>query len=97
MHNLNELRQKPLFALTLDEFLFAIEQTIRPNQVVFDTTAKDNKYVYGIAGIEKIFGCSKSTANRIKQSGKIDKAISQTGRTIVIDADLALKLAGNIK
>lgn len=97
MHNLNELRQKPLFALTLDEFLFAIEQTIRPDPVVMDTTTKGNKYVYGIAGIEKIFGCSKSTANRIKQSGKIDKAISQTGRTIVIDAEMALKLAGNIK
>lgn len=97
MHNLNELRQKPLFALTLDELLFAIEQTIRPDPVVIDTTANSNKYVYGLAGIQKIFDCSRSTANRIKQSGKINKAITQTGRTIVIDVDLALKLAGNIK
>lgn len=35
------------------------------------------KYVYGIAGIAKLFGCSIPTANRIKKSGKIDQAITQ--------------------
>ena len=34
------------------------------------------------------------TANRIKQSGKIDKAIIQIGRKIIVDAELALELAG---
>jgi hypothetical protein len=34
------------------------------------------------------------TANRIKQSGKIDKAITQIGRKIIVDAELALELAG---
>lgn len=50
------------------------------------------RLVYGIAGIAQLFNCSMTTANRIKASGKIDKAISQTGRMIAVDADLALQL-----
>ncbi|WP_288084005.1 DUF3853 family protein, partial [Xylanibacter rodentium] len=41
----------------------------------------------------EIFSCSKPTAIRIKKSGRIDKAITQVGRKIVIDTDLALQLA----
>jgi len=44
--------------------------------------------------IAKLFGCSLPTANRIKKSGKIDKAITQIGRKIIVDAELALELAG---
>ena len=49
-------------------------------------------YVYGIAGIAQLFNCSMTTANRIKASGKINRAISQCGRMITVDADLALEL-----
>ena len=52
------------------------------------------KYVYGIDGISTLFNCSIPTANRIKASGKIDKAIKQIGRKIIVDAELALELAG---
>ena len=52
------------------------------------------KYVYGIKGIADLFGCSVPTANKIKRSGKIDKAIIQVGRKIIVDAELALELAG---
>ena len=38
--------------------------------------------------------CSLPTANRIKLSGKINRAITQVGRKIIVDADLALELAG---
>ena len=48
----------------------------------------------GILGIAKLFGCSLPTANRIKKSGKIDKAITQIGRKIIVDVELALELAG---
>ncbi|HEY5592143.1 MAG TPA: DUF3853 family protein [Paludibacter sp.] len=65
-----------------------------PQPKVIDTTNSDKNYVYGIIGIAKIFGCSIPTANRIKKSGKIDKAITQIGRVIVCDADLAMELAG---
>ncbi len=52
----------------------------------------DKRYVYGLAGLAQLLGCSKVTACRIKRSGKIDKAISQCGRIIIIDANLALQL-----
>ena len=52
------------------------------------------KFVYGLAGIAELFGCSKTSANRIKQSGKIDGAITQFGNTIVCDVQKALELAG---
>ena len=50
--------------------------------------------MYGIPGIARLFGCSLPTANRIKKSGRIDKAITQIGRKIIMDAELALELAG---
>jgi hypothetical protein len=53
---------------------------------------KEKRLVYGIAGIAQLFNCSMTTANRIKASGKIDRAISQCGRMITVDADLALEL-----
>ena len=55
---------------------------------------------YGIEGIAQVFGCSVPTANRIKRSGIIDAAITQIGRKIIVDADMALSLAkeaGSIK
>lgn len=48
--------------------------------------------VYGIDGIARIFGVSASTAKRIKASGVIDKAVSQSGRVIVTDVALARRL-----
>ncbi len=57
----------------------------------------DRRLVYGILGIAKLFNCSMTTANRIKASGRIDKAIKQHGRIIVVDADLALELYSNNK
>jgi len=52
------------------------------------------KYVYGIPGLAWLFGCSETQAKRIKSSGAIDRAISQRGRTIVVDAELAVRLYG---
>ena len=58
-----------------------------------DSAAMTKKhFVYGLAGLCKLFGCSTSTAARIKKSGVIDAAISQHGKIIVVDADLALEL-----
>ena len=55
---------------------------------------EEKKYVYGIKGIADLFNCAIPTANRIKASGKIDKAITQIGRKIIVDAEYALELAG---
>ena len=56
---------------------------------------KTKRLVYGIAGIAQLFNCSMTTANRIKASGRIDAAITQYGRIIVVDADKALVLFNN--
>ena len=48
----------------------------------------------GSLGLPDFLGVASPTANRIKQSGKIDRAITQVGRKIIVDADLALELAG---
>ena len=95
MKNLQESLSKPVWQMTGEEFIFlskhASRQTETQPQPITDT---ERKYVYGILGIAKLFGCSLPTANRIKKSGKIDKAITQIGRKIIVDVELALELAG---
>ena len=81
--------------MTGEEFIFlskhASGQAEALPQPVTDT---EKKYVYGIGGIARLFGCSIPTANRIKKSGRINRAITQIGRKIIVDADMALELAG---
>jgi hypothetical protein len=60
--------------------------------IVVQPELPKKRLVYGIVGIAQLFNCSMATANRIKASGKINRAISQYGRMITIDADLALEL-----
>lgn len=57
-----------------------------------ETRGKKRNLVYGLAGLSELLGCSVSTAARIKKSGVLDPAIHQTGKIIVVDADLALDL-----
>lgn len=86
----------PLFKLTVGELLDLVEKKIKdqPLEPVETIAPPGKKYVYGLSGIADLFGCSKTQAHRIKKSGKIDGAITQTGRLIIVDADKALKLAG---
>lgn len=83
----------PIAMLTVGQLKKVLET---PNTEVKASIADkpEKQYVYGIAGIARLFGCSIPTANRIKASGKIDKALKQIGRKIVVDAELALELAG---
>jgi len=81
--------------LTLGELLDAVEARVR--QTLGDTTqqpaASEKKFVYGLKGLARILGCSKTTASRLKASGKFDEAITQIGALIVIDADKVLEIA----
>lgn len=84
--------------LTLGDLLDIVET--RVIQVLNGTTPKDTekrRYVYGLKGLMNLLGCSKTTASRLKQSGKLDAAITQCGSLIIIDAEKALQLAGNNK
>lgn len=80
-----------LIDLTAGELLELLQQGYKP-QVIVDTTKDNKRFVYGLAGIADLFGCSKTTANRIKQGGKIDGAITQVGNLIIVDAEKALEL-----
>ena len=93
---INELLDKPVWQMTGEELLFlARHGNMSTNGDTAKASSKEEKrYVYGLAGIARLFGCSLPTANRIKHSGKINRAITQVGRKIIVDADLALELAG---
>lgn len=80
--------------LTVGELMELLETIKTPQEA---PKAPEKRFVYGIAGIAQIFNCSMTTANRIKASGRIDRAIKQNGRIIVVDADLALELYNNNK
>ena len=82
--DIKALKSKLLWQMTGEEFLF-LQQ---------NGGEQPERHVYGIRGIAELFGCSIPTANRIKRSGKIDRAITQIGRKIIVDAELALELAG---
>jgi len=89
----DDLRKKPLWQMTGEEFI-RLYQNAERHEVQQTVVNPAKKHVYGIFGISQLFGCSIPTAHRIKKSGKIDLAITQIGRKIVVDADLALELAG---
>lgn len=90
--NLNQLLQKPIAMMTGEEFCFLIAKYVESTEKSTSQVAPKGNF-YGIEGIARVFGCSVPTANRIKKSGIIDKAITQIGRKIVVDAALALSLA----
>ena len=95
--NFQNLLNKPLWQMTGEEFLFLVKSGTAKDENTSSIKITDvslSKYVYGLSGIANLFGCSIPTANRIKKSGKIDKAIRQIGRKIIVDAEFALELAG---
>ncbi len=92
---INELLGKPVWQMTGKELLFLAQHgNMSTNRETTKASSKEERrYVYGLASIARLFGCSLTTANRIKQSGKINRAITQVGHKIIVDADLALELA----
>lgn len=90
---IQELLKKPLFQLTTEEFLFINKRDSQSTiTATTESTTPIKTYVYGLPGIATLFGCSTSKASRLKRSGKIEAAITQDGRKIIVDAELALKL-----
>ena len=100
--SIETLLQTPVCMMTGEQLAFLVTNlpllNKQGNKASSDEeAAKPRRLVYGIQGIAETFGCSVPTANRIKRSGVIDDAITQVGRKIVVDADLALELAANAK
>lgn len=96
--NLQALMQKPVCKMEGQELMFLLSNLSALTKTESSDEMPKSKHVaYGIKGIAETFGCSIPTANRIKRSGIIDDAISQVGRKIVIDTDLALRLVADSK
>lgn len=89
-----QLLHKPVCTMDGEELVMLItNMPIFQNAVSKKAAPPPKNLEYGIAGIARIFNCSIPTANRIKKSGAIDGAISQSERKIVVDVDKALDLA----
>lgn len=83
----------PLWQLTTGEFMDVVREAVKG--VMPEPTEQKNegkRLVYGLDGIAEIFNCSRTTAQRIKNSGVLDKAITQVGRKITINVDKALEI-----
>lgn len=91
--------ETPLWQLTVGEFFKIIEQKIvsKDNEQVSselkDFTQKE--YVYGLAGLADVIGCSKNHASKLKGEGIFDEAIIQTGRKIIVDKAKVLEILKN--
>lgn len=85
--------------LTLGELLEAVEQRVRnamqegAKDSARITPATETGFVYGLSGIAKLLGCSKTTASRKKATGDYDEAITQVGQLIIVDAQKFLQIA----
>jgi hypothetical protein len=78
--------KKPLFQLSVEEFLEL--------QKAYWT---EKKYEYGLKGLAKMLGCSRSKASELKSSGILDEAIIQNGKIIIIDKEKVLQLLATNK
>ena len=83
---------KPLISCSLKEFLDGFGEKFAQLVSDIEDVPEKRRLVYGLAGLSQLLGCSISTAARIKKSGVLAPAIHQTGKIIVVDADLALEL-----
>ena len=90
--DIKQLLQKPIAMMTGEELTFLLNSSMEAKASEQAPVVQKRTY-YGIEGIAQVFGCSVPTANRIKRSGIIDAAITQIGRKIIVDADMALALA----
>lgn len=80
----------PIAMLTVGQLRDVLKGSTEPQQQEPEETQK-KRYVFGIAGIRTLFNVSHTTACEWKKTF-LKEAISQRGRTIVTDVELAYKL-----
>lgn len=87
----------PLWTLTIGEFADLIGRHTPKKEETPSDVNQVEKYSYGLQGLADLLGCSKTTAWKIKDSGKLKGAVVQEGRKIIIDNEKALELLGRKK
>lgn len=82
----------PLGQLTVGEFkaLIGRDEECESHQTSFIANEEKN-YVFGLAGIRKLFNVSHATAQRYKDTILKD-AVMQNGRKIIVNKDKAIEL-----
>ena len=78
--SIEQLLQTPVCMMTGEQLAFLMNNLSflsERKESASPVPTPDRKLAYGIKGIAETFGCSIPTANRIKKSGIIDKAITQ--------------------
>lgn len=80
----------PIAMLTVGQLRNVLSDLSEPQQQQSKEEAA-KRYVFGIAGIKALFGVSHTTACEYKKTF-LKEAVTQRGRKIVTDVDLAYKL-----
>lgn len=89
---MEEFNNKPLWQLTTDEFIEILNKSRTPNETNINNELKIDKYAYGIKGLAELLGKSKRYAQKLKSLGIFDEAITQRGRTIIVNKEKAIEL-----
>lgn len=89
-------KDAPIWTLTVGQFT-ELMNSLTKKEEPDEQVQQIDKYSYGLSGLAALLGCSKTTAWKIKDSGKIDKAIRQVGRKIIVDNEKALELLGRFQ
>lgn len=88
----DEILKKQILSMTGEEIVELFSLIIPAQQVTQTADFTTKKYVYGISGLAGLLRCGKTKAQELKTSGRLDEAITQTGKKIIIDAEKALEL-----
>ena len=87
-----QLLKLPLWQYTGEQLLELLNsRNETPQNEVKPESGKQRKYVYGIKGLCDLLKCSKATASRIKKKGILKDAITQIGRKIITDVEIAME------
>ena len=81
-------KETPIALLTVGQLIELLNSEKKPDDIDPESS---KRYVYGLRGIRNLFSVSHATAQRYKDT-IIKDAVSQNGRKLIIDADLAMKL-----
>lgn len=84
----------PIASFTVADLRQLIRETTAAS--VTNDTRIPVRYVYGLRGIQQLFGVSHKTAQEYKD-GLIKDAVRQNGRKIIVDVDHAIELFGRRK
>jgi len=87
----------PVWQLTVGELIDFIAESMKPEAEAKPTFEHSERYVYGIPGIARLLGVSKTMVWEYRKQGWIEPAIKQVGHKIVCDAPLAMELFGKRK